>query len=1082
MESPRRGAYQLKRSDVERRGRRHSSRRALLAPLLVLALLLPVWMVCRGWLSAPAALAPAASARLALTLGVLLVPAYVQFGYRSWELVRSSRAPRVLQRAIDLGLLLIVLASMLHLGKIALVWQSVAKDADYPVSFETGGLFTFGLVLLISGLLVSMAAAAASDPAVWTPKTVAGADPGKPRWWRRWVPGRVSRWVRDRLEEGELQRWRAVVAPEPPAEDQPVEGTVICCSGGGVRSASFCLGGLQALTRSGRYASARAVVGVSGGGYVAAAMHVVRWQSTPEPTAHHPHRPPALVWPTMDPPAYASGSPELGWLRRNTNYLVSSVSVAGRALLSICYGLAVNLVFVLVMLAGIAWWLAWFYTASGAVTDWSKPTAVAAAYRDDRWALLTWSWGLMAVGPAMFVVGSLGQQFAFRARSLWFSLQRASAGTLCVGVVLWVALAGLPWLLVWLHNYVIGSGSTLASLLYAIGLAPRSVCATAGPGQCGSASAALQLTATSSGLASIGAVVAAIVAVLRVAMAKLPTEEATSAVGKLIRRVAAPVVQIVVPWTAFVVVLAAGLSVEVRWIAALVERPDQLQRWDLLYRAGLAFLAAAVLADVNWTSLHHFYRERLSSAFLVRRVGPVLEEVPYALPLRFSEAAPPAGRGPTLVTCAVANVSDREIVPAKRHATPFTFSHDTIGLTDRMLPASRRSMPSAAYEFAADPRYRDVTITAAMAMSGAAFSPLAGRFRRRIAPFRVVMALANARLGVWVANPMWADPSRCLKRLVRLRRTAEVQAVWLGLPEPERVALVALVLSVPDLVWLLSVLPPSAASAEVRQAAESRWGKAHRLDPSMLAAYQLGDFTVPGDGPWPRRCQEIVERVGAWSSRPGAFRLFKEAVGTSSVFDRKLYITDGGHYDNLGLLEALRRRPKTVVVLDASNDAENTFAALGEAVATAAMDLDCTVRIDTAAMIRPASGPTSRAERAWATGTITYADGEPATLHVVKAVLPRGLPLDVEVYAAQHPEYPRTSTSDQLYGEFDLEAYRVLGEYATDALLEHLDAAARGSAGTAANRPENGHATGGASSGQPRANGLRTSPRHSRRR
>ncbi len=58
---------------------------------------------------------------------------------------------------------------------------------------------------------------------------------------------------------------------------------MICCSGGGIRSAAFSLGGLQELTAADIYPKARAVVGVSGGGYMGAAYHVLRWNPVDEP-------------------------------------------------------------------------------------------------------------------------------------------------------------------------------------------------------------------------------------------------------------------------------------------------------------------------------------------------------------------------------------------------------------------------------------------------------------------------------------------------------------------------------------------------------------------------------------------------------------------------------------------------------------------------------------------------------------------------------------------------------------------------------------------------------------------------------
>ena len=44
----------------------------------------------------------------------------------------------------------------------------------------------------------------------------------------------------------------------------------ICCSGGGIRSASYCLGALQGLEEAGFLGKARLILGVSGGSYIAA--------------------------------------------------------------------------------------------------------------------------------------------------------------------------------------------------------------------------------------------------------------------------------------------------------------------------------------------------------------------------------------------------------------------------------------------------------------------------------------------------------------------------------------------------------------------------------------------------------------------------------------------------------------------------------------------------------------------------------------------------------------------------------------------------------------------------------------------
>ena len=61
---------------------------------------------------------------------------------------------------------------------------------------------------------------------------------------------------------------------ETPAAGQDVEWA-ICCSGGGIRSASYCLGALQGLQIGGLLGKAGLVLGVSGGSYIAASRALV---------------------------------------------------------------------------------------------------------------------------------------------------------------------------------------------------------------------------------------------------------------------------------------------------------------------------------------------------------------------------------------------------------------------------------------------------------------------------------------------------------------------------------------------------------------------------------------------------------------------------------------------------------------------------------------------------------------------------------------------------------------------------------------------------------------------------------------
>ena len=63
---------------------------------------------------------------------------------------------------------------------------------------------------------------------------------------------------------------RASAAPPPRTGDWAV-----CCSGGGIRSATYSLGGLQALEEGGLLGRSKWIVGVSGGSYIAASRALV---------------------------------------------------------------------------------------------------------------------------------------------------------------------------------------------------------------------------------------------------------------------------------------------------------------------------------------------------------------------------------------------------------------------------------------------------------------------------------------------------------------------------------------------------------------------------------------------------------------------------------------------------------------------------------------------------------------------------------------------------------------------------------------------------------------------------------------
>src|SRR5215475_10761582 len=126
------------------------------------------------------------------------------------------------------------------------------------------------------------------------------------------------------------------LASQSPAHDGS-EVWAVCCSGGGIRSASYCLGALQALEGAGFLDKARLILGVSGGSYMAASRALVaRGLELGAGGAG-----------AAGMPAYAPGSPEEQHLRDNSRYIAPDAKTVLAGVLSLLFGVAATLVLVL---------------------------------------------------------------------------------------------------------------------------------------------------------------------------------------------------------------------------------------------------------------------------------------------------------------------------------------------------------------------------------------------------------------------------------------------------------------------------------------------------------------------------------------------------------------------------------------------------------------------------------------------------------------------------------------------------------------------------------------------------------------
>lgn len=192
-------------------------------------------------------------------------------------------------------------------------------------------------------------------------------------------------------------------------------------------------------------------------------------------------------------------------------------------------------------------------------------------------------------------------------------------------------------------------------------------------------------------------------------------------------------------------------------------------------------------------------------------------------------------------------------------------------------------------------------------------------------------------------------------------------------------------------------------------------------------------------------------RLGWWLGNPrhrrtwfrmgphvGIFALLSELFGHTDEESRYVYLSDGGHFDNLGLYELIRRRCRFIVATDAGADPEYSFGGLGNAIRKCCTDFGVEIDVDPGNIRKVAK--TGESEWHCAVGTIRYdtvdPGAEPGVLVYLKSSLTGDEPADAQAYSSAHELYPHEPTSDQWFSESQFESYRKLGEHVVLKVLE----------------------------------------------
>jgi hypothetical protein len=365
---------------------------------------------------------------------------------------------------------------------------------------------------------------------------------------------------------------------------------------------------------------------------------------------------------------------------------------------------------------------------------------------------------------------------------------------------------------------------------------------------------------------------------------------------------------------------------------------------------GSAYLWLALLIAVlclfigpNSNSLNQLYRDRLSRAFLFERArlgrhkpSPDVDRWKFSSLKRYDRAKGHWDAGAAyspylLVNTAINLIASKDLNKRGRNADNFVFSPLHIGSQATGYVATKdmeKAVPS-------------LGLATAMATSGAAASANMGNHTVRVLTFS--LSLLNVRLGYWLANPATLD---------RLKH------------------------------W------------------------------------------------WAR-----------WWSNVGTWYFANETAGRLDEKRLNVYLTDGGHIENLGIYELLRRRCKVIFALDAEADPSMTFEAFVKLQVMARIDLGIRIELpwqdiqkrtlaiemDKASSFGggvKANGPHA------AVGIVHYSEEERGILFYIKSSVTGDENDYIRDYKRRNPTFPHETTLDQFFNEEQFEVYRALAFHA----------------------------------------------------
>jgi hypothetical protein len=197
-------------------------------------------------------------------------------------------------------------------------------------------------------------------------------------------------------------------------------------------------------------------------------------------------------------------------------------------------------------------------------------------------------------------------------------------------------------------------------------------------------------------------------------------------------------------------------------------------------------------------------------------------------------------------------------------------------------------------------------------------------------------------------------------------------------------------------------------------------------------------------------------RLGYWFPNPAKLSekhqpqdsiitFVKEAFGFLDHEDQIVYLTDGGHVENLGIYELLRRRCKLIIAVDAEADGNMTFPSLITLQRYARIDLGVRIEMkwnkiqETSLEAQTGKAEAKRGPHC-AIGRIHYDKGGTGILLYIKSSVTGDENDYVRDYNRRYRDFPHETTADQFFSEEQFECYRTLGFHAANNALSGEDA------------------------------------------